>query len=254
MQGRANRGDIPDANDRWAKAMHDSYNPRVKPEENMAAAVGLEAEQFRKEQKVSRAAEAAETDPAKKKLIEFDRQIGACGYMAIGAERCASITGFIVGKADNAISNRDRERATEWNNIGDKLREDRAELKETIDKGVYDEVDKFLKDQTRGWQPTPSQRAEKEEIVKEQFYGLGDREHGDYENRTTFRRDLPPENDLRQTQTQAEAAQEEKDSKREMGNAAREVTSFDRALKAQLDQANEAALDTGRSRSGGQSL
>jgi hypothetical protein len=303
MQSRANRGDIPDANDRWAKAMHDSYNPRVKPEENMAVAVGLEAEQFRKEQTASRDQEAKETDPAKKKLIEFDRQISACGYMAIGSERCASITGFIVGKADNAISNRDRERATEWRNIGDKLREDRAELKETIDKGIYEEVDKFLKDQTRGWQPTPSQRAEKEEIVKEQFYGLGDREHGDYATGPVFRRDLPPgaqpvwrdlgqdeimppgahyqinletgqtqvrESGVRQrrpdetekearaareeqTDAKVEAAQEEKNSKREMGDAGREVTAFDRALKAQLDQANEAALDTGRSRSGGMS-
>src|ERR1019366_2074916 len=127
-----------------------------------------------------------------KKLMEFQRQIAACDYMAIGAERCANITGFIVGKADNAISNRDRERAAEWHEVGAKLREDRTELQQTINQGVYENVEKFLKDQSRGWQPTASQRADKEEAVKEKFYGLGDREHGDYENRTIFIRDLPP--------------------------------------------------------------
>jgi hypothetical protein len=51
------------------------------------------------------------------KFLECDRQISACDHMEIGTERCASITGFIVGKRDNAISNRDRQHAAEWREI-----------------------------------------------------------------------------------------------------------------------------------------
>jgi hypothetical protein len=236
-QARVNRGDIPNANDRWAKAMHDSYNPRVKPEESMAQAVGLEAEQFRKEQTAAREAEAKETDPAKKKLLEYGRQIAACDYMATGAERCASITGFIVGKADNEISNNDRKRAEDWREIGAKLREDRAELKETLDKGVYENVETFLKDQSRGWQSMPNQWTQKTE-EKEQFFGLGDQGRAEYESRPAFRRDLPPDREDRrelsakdseikqpEVAVQRQANEERTDAKAE--KESREDTTFD---------------------------
>ena len=285
MQSRENRGDTPDATDRWAKAMHESYNPRAKPEECMAVAVGREAEQFRQEQKEMREAEAAQSDPAKKKLMEFQRQIAAFDYMAIGAERCANITGFIVGRSDNAISNRDRERAAEWREIGAKLREDRSELQDTINQGVYENVEKFLKDQTRGWQATPSQRADNEESIKEQFYGLGDRERGSYESRPYFPRDLPPDaqptwrdlgrdeimpagahyqinletgrTQVRETTSQeaeparpAETEKERKAAREEQTDAkaetrSREDTTFDQEL---ADRFREAEANVGRSR------
>jgi hypothetical protein len=239
-QVRANRGDIPDAQARWAKAMHDSYNPRVKPEESMAVAVGLEAEQFRKEQTAAREAEAKETDPAKKKLLEYGRQIAACDYMAVGAERCASITGFIVGKADNEISNRDRDRAEEWREIGAKLREDRTELKETIDKGIYIEVEQFLKDQSRGWQSMPNQWTTRTE-EKEQFFGLGDQGRAEYESRPAFRRDLPADRDSGREQSAKDtevkqpevAVQRQANEERTDGKAERETredTTFDQEL------------------------
>jgi MobA/MobL family len=188
MESRANRGDLPNANDRWAKAMHDSHNPRAKAEENLAVAVGFEAEMFRREQKEMREAEAKETDPAKKKLMEFNRQIAACDYMAIGAERCAAITGFIVGKSDNAISNEDRKHAGEWREIGAKLREDRTELRETIDKGLHDDIANFLKDMGRGFQPTAVQRDPTQPESKDQGFGVSP---SDYEKGPVFGRDLP---------------------------------------------------------------
>lgn len=259
-QIRANRGDIPDANDRWAKAMHDSYNPRVKPEESMAQAVGLEAEQFRKEQNAAREAEAKETDPAKKKMLEYGRQIAACDYMAIGAERCASIAGFIVGKPDNEISNRDRDRAEQWREIGSKLREDRTDLKETLDKGVYENVEAFLKDQSRGWQSMPNQWTQRTE-EKDQFFGLGDQGRPEYESRPAFRRDLPPqveesrdqhprETDVKQPSVAAQRGDTEERTDAKAEKETREDTTFDQELAQHY---RESMQEVGRSRGGGMS-
>lgn len=184
MQTKRNRGDIPDANDRWASAMHKAYNPRVRPEESMALAVGYEAEEFRREQKEMRQAEAKEPDPAKRRMLEYNRQIAACDYMALGAEKCASISGALLGRRNNEISNRDRERAGEWREIGQKLRDDRAELRETITKNIHEEIEAFLKDRSRGPQPATRPQEARE---KEQFFGPIS------ERKPTMGRDLPPD-------------------------------------------------------------
>jgi len=106
--------------------------------------------------------------------------------MQIGAERCAMITGFIVGNPDNAISNQDRKNAEDWHEIGVKLRDDRTELREAINKGLHEEIDGFLKDASRGWQPVRSQREQTEAEVKDQFYAVPEQQQG-----PVFTRDMP---------------------------------------------------------------
>ena len=158
---------------------------------------------------------------------------------------------------------------------------------QTINEGVYEDVEKFLMDQSRGWQPTRTQRADKEEEVKEQFYGLN---RDNYGGNPVFGRDLPPGQqpqpvnhnpevvwrdlgkdeimppgahyrmNLESGTTQvrepepvrAETSQETKAAREEQTDAkaetrSREDTTFDQDLSARYREAN---ADVGRSRGG----
>lgn len=121
--------DIASARNRWERAIGGSYDFR-RPEESLALAVGIEAAQFRKEQDALRARERNEKDPEQRKLLELRRHIEACDYMAQAHERMAAISGVIIGRRDNEVSNRDRERASEWKRLGQGLRAERAELQQ----------------------------------------------------------------------------------------------------------------------------
>ena len=131
QQRREASGDIADANSRWMKAAGENYDAR-RPEASLATAVGREAAQFRKEQDTLRQQERDAKDPEQKKLLELRRHIEACDYMALQHEKMAGISGAIIGRRDNEISNRDRERAQEWSRIGTGLRDERDLLKEQI--------------------------------------------------------------------------------------------------------------------------
>lgn len=124
-------GDIADARKRWERAIGQSYDARM-PEESLALAVGIEATQFRKEQFALRERERAEKDPEQRKLLELRRHIEACDYMAQANERLAAISGVIHGRRDNETSNRDRERAAAWQQLGQGLRVERADLQRDI--------------------------------------------------------------------------------------------------------------------------
>lgn len=124
-------GDIADARKRWERAIGQSFDARM-PEESLALAVGVEAAQFRKEQDALRARERAEKDPEQRKLLELRRHIEACDYMTQANERLAAISGVIYGRRDNETSNRDRERAAEWQRLGQGLRAERADLQREI--------------------------------------------------------------------------------------------------------------------------
>lgn len=182
IETRKNRGDIPDASDRWASAMHKAYNPRVRPEESMALAVGYEAEEFRREQKDMRAAEAKETDPAKLKLLVYSRQIAACDYMGLGAEKCAAISAALLGRPDNEISNRDRDRATDWHSIGEKLRDERTQLRDVVNQNLHEEIEAFLK----GHEQTPKAKERQPREPRDEGRGVSE------EPRSRMARDLPP--------------------------------------------------------------
>ncbi len=124
-------GDIANARTRWERAIGQTYDARM-PEESLALAVGIEATQFRKEQDALRTRERAEKDPEQRKLLELRRHIEACDYMAQANERLAAISGVIHGRRDNDTSNRDRERAAEWQRLGQGLRVERADLQRDI--------------------------------------------------------------------------------------------------------------------------
>jgi len=112
--GNRDRGDIADANFRWQDAVNNKFKRHAShPEETLAEAVGLEAIEFRKEQDKLRQDERAECGPDKRKLIQLRRHIEACDFMALGSERCACISAVIIGREDNDVSNRDRDRAKE---------------------------------------------------------------------------------------------------------------------------------------------
>jgi hypothetical protein len=136
---RRDQGDIADANFRWQDAVNNKFKRHSShPEETLADAVGSEATEFRKEQDKLREQERATIDPEKRKLIELRRHIEACDFMALGSDRCAGISAVIIGREDNDVSNRDRERAGEWRSVGKQLRAEREDLRDAMEERMMD--------------------------------------------------------------------------------------------------------------------
>jgi hypothetical protein len=137
--------EIADAKSRWAQAC-DVYGNMRDPDSSMAAAARAEGAQFRKEQETLRQAEARESDPAKRELLQLRRHIEASEYMALTSERMEGVSKFLSGRPGSESEEYYKAEAGKYREIAAAEREKMSELRELMDGKNLDKLHEGLKD------------------------------------------------------------------------------------------------------------
>lgn len=137
--------EITDARARWSQAC-DVYGNMRDPGSLMASAARAEGAQFRKEQEELRQAEARESDPAKREIIQIHRHVEASDYMALTSERLAGISKFLSGHSGSESEEYYKAEAGKYREIAAAEREKLSELRELMDKQNLDKLHEGLKE------------------------------------------------------------------------------------------------------------
>jgi hypothetical protein len=170
--------EVADARARWAEACG-KYSDLRDPYGSMATAARAEGAKFRHEQEELRQAEARESDPAKREMLQIRRHIEASSYMELTSERLAGISKVIGGPRDGRGASESeefyREEAAKYREIGKAERQKLSELRELMDTKNTEKLHEGMKDLNRQarenpWSPRMNQTRDVPQ--KEQSFGV----------------------------------------------------------------------------------
>ena len=159
---RAAFGDIASGEDRYAQALAQNYDIRD-PYASLARAAMTEYGTFKRQQEDLRKEIAATKDPQEREALELRRRIEGFEYMAITSERLAGISAVIGGREDAPTAVLDRERAKAYQEMANRLREERAEKqaeREQQERGRREQEQAAAR--PREAAPTAARRAERD--------------------------------------------------------------------------------------------
>jgi len=169
--------DIADPMARWAEACG-KYSDLRDPYGSLATAARAEGAIFRKQQEEYRQAEARESDPTKRQLLQLRRHVEASEYMAVTSERLAGISGVISGERGSAGEQWYLAEAIKYREIAENERGELSKLRKLEDDKAFDQLHAEIarleqqnRDDPFGRRMTARPKQEESE-QKEQLFGV----------------------------------------------------------------------------------